>query len=59
MPEYKITHKDIYICHSFVTAKNEEEALEKFFNNDEEVESDGVVEWFDRYNDYNTKAELI
>lgn len=58
MPEFKITHKDIYICHSFVTAKDASEARAKF-NSDDGVDGPDPVEWFDRYSDYETKIEEL
>lgn len=58
MPEYKITHLDIYRCHSFVTADSVDEARKKFFAEDG-VDGPDPIEWFDRYNDYNTKVEEL
>lgn len=58
MPEYKITHLDIYRCHSYVTAKNEIEAMEKF-NLGQNIDGPDPFEWEDRYNDYSTTIEEL
>ena len=58
MPEFKITHLDIYRCHSFVSADSIDEALKKFYE-DKGIDGPDPVEWYDRYNDYATKIEEL
>jgi hypothetical protein len=58
MPEFKITHYDIYKCHSFVNAESKALALSKF-NDDDGVDGPDPIEWYDRYSDYKTTIEEL
>lgn len=58
MPEFKITHYDVYVCNSYVRATDKEEALRKFRNQDG-IDGPDPVEWHDSPSGYNVTIEEL